>query len=424
MLAAIAVVVLCQTHAADTRAKTDPAAQIEALLAHIDRLAAAEPIIYGIDTRLRAADVLVARYPALTTRELRDAEASLSGVADADYANVLRVRMIATLAPFDFSEAQRIAKSIEPERTHDRLAEAYTRLLERSAPRDRLDVLLGAYRIGAFRVLYDSKQFGGDQKLQIFAATIDAFPSTAPNVQDISYLLDRAHDYLMLNRELTLAAIGKAVSAAETQPKSTRAAVRFRAAETLRALGTTIPEAYEALLDEPPPPKETQGGKKEEDAPDLPDLSNVPYSEALERSLQLDMPEMRAASLIELSRREDLTPKQQARVASEALTAVGEMPLQEIKLWGYSMLSRDFAQRQDFANAALAAQLLNETYGKACSCGGPVCEVHGDHLQCIDLIDDYAEYLDEFNFAQESLGLNNISLEARLLIAKLKQACK
>jgi hypothetical protein len=413
MLAAIAALALFQTHATDVRK------QVESLVSQIDRLAASEPTPYGIDTRIRVAEVLTPGYPAIAKRRLRDAEASLSGVSDPDYANQLRVRISTTLAPLDFAEAERVAKSIGPERKHDRLAEAYGHLLERAGKRDSLDLILTAYHSGAFRLYFDPKNFRDEQMLQIFAAVVDAFPSDTAELEDISYLLDAAKKSIAINRELSLTAIRKAAGAADHQPKSIRSQIRFQAAELLRSLGTKLPDEFEPLLLEPEPPKEKPEEKKKDD--EEPDLSGVPYAEALERSLKLENPEARAGSLINISRREDLSPKQQARVAAEALTAVGQLPLGEVKLLGYSMLSRDFAKRQELANAALAAQMLSDTYSKACDCGAPVCEANGDKFQCVELVNDYAEYLDELNFTQESLGLNNISLEARLLITKLKK---
>jgi len=89
-----------------------------------------------------------------------------------------------------------------------------------------------------------------------------------------------------------------------------------------------------------------------------------------------------------------------------------------------SMLSRDFAKRHELANASLAAQMLSESFSKACDCGGAVCKLNGEEFECVSLVNDYAEYLDELNFTQESLGLNNISLEARLLILKLQKMVK
>jgi hypothetical protein len=35
-------------------------------------------------------------------------------------------------------------------------------------------------------------------------------------------------------------------------------------------------------------------------------------------------------------------------------------------------------------------------------------------------VEDFAEYLDEFKISPESMGVDNISIEARLLILRLK----
>ena len=64
--------------------------------------------------------------------------------------------------------------------------------------------------------------------------------------------------------------------------------------------------------------------------------------------------------------------------------------------------------------------MLSESFTKVCQCdaGHPP----DPEIDCVSLVNDFAEYLDEMNFRQESFGLNNISLEARLLILKLKKA--
>ena len=94
------------------------------------------------------------------------------------------------------------------------------------------------------------------------------------------------------------------------------------------------------------------------------------------------------------------------------------------RLVGLAMLSRDFAKRQELASAAQAPQMLNETFTRVCQCE-PDCDAGSDpdpEIDCVSLINDFAEYLDEMNFTQESFGLKYISLEARLLILKLKKA--
>lgn len=398
------------------------AAALVMLVEQIDRVAASEPVVYGIDTRLRVADVLAAKNPSIAKRELRDVEAALSGVSDRDYRDKLRVRLIQSFAPLDFVEAERVAKSIEPQRTHDRLAEAYGRLYEKAGTRNRLDLILTAFNAGAFRVHFDPEAFSPEERLRIFSAIVDSFPAGKPDGADVDYLLDRTKEMMAFSREVTISAIRKAIAAADSTPNPKRAQTRFRAAELLRAIGSDLPEEFGPILREPEPPPASVPKKPGEADP--PDLSNVPYSEALERSLKLETPLMRAASLIDLSRREDLSPKQQARVASEALSAVDSLPVSEDRLVALSMLSRDFAKRHELANASLAAQMLSESFSKACDCGSAVCKLNEEEFQCVELVNDYAEYLDELNFTQESLGLNNISLEARLLIFKLQKMVK
>src|SRR5690349_3717058 len=82
-----------------------PGKVLAELIDRLDRVAASEPVEYGIDTRIRAAEVLTPRYPVIAKRELRDAAASLSGIADVDYQNRLRLRITGAMAPIDFVEA-------------------------------------------------------------------------------------------------------------------------------------------------------------------------------------------------------------------------------------------------------------------------------------------------------------------------------
>jgi hypothetical protein len=413
-----ATLALFQPHAAV------PDKQLTALIEQIDRVAASEPVEYGIDTRIRAAEVLTPKYPVIAKRELRDAASSLTGISDLDYQNRLRVRIIGTLAPVDFVEAERVAKAIPPERKHDRLADAYDELYKKAGSRNHIDLILSAFHAGAYRVFAVSQEKGAEVAVQLLSIVVDAFPADAPEAADIDYLLDRTEQFVAANRDLVFAAMRKALIAADLQTKDKRLSVRVRAARLLRSLGSTLPDEFEPLMLEPAPPDQEKPKKDEKSDDDGPDLTGVMYSEALERALALKNATARAGTLIELSRRADLTPKQQARVASDAVSAVNQMPFGGDRLIGLSMLSRDFAKRGDLASAALTAQMLSESYTKVCSCGSPVCEAHGDKLECVDLVNDYAEYLDELHFTQESLGLNNISLEARLLILRLANALK
>ena len=78
------------------------------------------------------------------------------------------------------------------------------------------------------------------------------------------------------------------------------------------------------------------------------------------------------------------------------------------------------ARRDEPALASLAAQMLSDTFTKACDCPTAICHHSGVDFECLELVQAFAEYLDEFKITQESMSLANISLEARLLVQKLK----
>src|SRR5271165_4674344 len=86
--------------------------QVVAVVAQIRRLAAAEPVVYGIDTRLRAAEVLTGKYPKIAKDIIHDAQAALSGVAAAAEQDSLRVGLVERMAPLDLAEAEHMISSI------------------------------------------------------------------------------------------------------------------------------------------------------------------------------------------------------------------------------------------------------------------------------------------------------------------------
>jgi hypothetical protein len=108
--------------------------------------------------------------------------------------------------------------------------------------------------------------------------------------------------------------------------------------------------------------------------------------------------------LIDLSRREDLTPQQRARVSSEALSDTGRLSLNDDRLTALAMIGRDFARRNELAMAGLAGHMLSETFSKACECGGAKCHVDHQEFDCLQNVEDFGEYLDEFKISPESIA--------------------
>src|SRR5260370_35511317 len=83
--------------------------QVNVLIAQIRRLAASEPAIYGVDTRLRAAETVAGKYQKLARELLHDTEAELNGITSQEERNHMRIRIVHAWAPLDLEEAERSA---------------------------------------------------------------------------------------------------------------------------------------------------------------------------------------------------------------------------------------------------------------------------------------------------------------------------
>ena len=409
--------------------------QVTALVAQIRRLAASESVVYGIDTRLRAAEVLSGKYPKAAKDLLHDAQAALSGVTAAPEQDSLRVRMVERMAPLDLDEAERLIGAIRRGGDEDYVAQAYDRLVEYLAHNhgNTRAMITRGLQSGGFRSasaakkLEESKTTDTSAAVALFAEMLGAFPTQSPDEKDVYYLLDCTKQVAGLNRALAVEAIDKALSAANSEKlRITKAARRKMLREIVSMLGSIDPELlarykseHEELNRATTAEEATKPEEEHKNSADPPDLSELPYSEALSHAQKIEDPGERVGALIGIYRRENITPQQRASVASQALTAATSMPITNDRLTALAMISRDFARLNQPANAAFAAQLLSETFSKACDCDHATCDRSGEKFECLDLLNLFAEYLEEFKISAESMNLNNISLEARLLIFKL-----
>jgi len=392
--------------------------QVAALVGQIRRLAASEPVVFGVDTRIRTAEVLTKKYPKIAKDLLRDASAAAGGITAAAEQDEMRVRIVEGMAPLDFEEAEHLIGSIHRGGDEDYVAEAYDKLVQFVArthgnPREMISRGLAA---GGFRSGSAAKQLEKPSDAQeLFAEILSAFPPS-PHDEDIAYLLARTKQIIGVNRALAIEAINKALSAAKSQKllRDIGAILGSIDPELLKRYQSEN-EAFASAMAAPEPPPAAE----EKQELNTPDLSGLSYSEALSQARKLDDPGARADALIEIYRRDNITSQQRDTVASEALAAVSAMPLSNSKLLGLAMISRDFARNNEPANAAFAAQALSETYSKACDCGGATCVKSKEPFDCLQLVEDFAKYLDEFKISPESMNLDNISLEARLLLLKL-----
>jgi hypothetical protein len=422
---------LAQRHDPGQAAPGELQKQVTALVSQIQRLAASEPAVYGVDTRFRAAEVLTANYPRLARDFLHEAQASLTGISVPAEQDRMRVRLVRRFAPLDLEEAERLTRSFHRGTDQDYLAQAYDQLYLFLAdhPLEARRIITKGLGAGAFRLvsasqlLEDLKTKDPEAATTLFSEILAAFPVESPGSADVLYLLQQTRQITALNRQLAIEAIDKALRAATSESlhlavSDDREKLLREAASLLESIDPELLKRYKLDLphmpDKPPQSKEE---KKDDDA--TPDLSAFPYAEALTRARKLDNLSARAGALIDISRREELTEQQRTSVASEALSTLGQLPVGGDRLFGLAMISRDFARRGELAKAALAAQILSETYSKACDCPSATCQ-HGDEeFDCLQNVEDFAEYLDEFKISPEAMSLDNISLQARLLVLKL-----
>ena len=129
--------------------------QVDLLVGQIRRLAASEPVIFGIDTRLRTLDALPLSRSKLAAELLRDTQAALAGVENPAEQNTLTVRLARAWAPFDLEQGQRISRTLRRRADHDYIAEAYDQLylFFEHRPTQARPIVSEGLKSGAFRMI-------------------------------------------------------------------------------------------------------------------------------------------------------------------------------------------------------------------------------------------------------------------------------
>src|SRR5258708_28836472 len=169
--------------------------QVNVLITQIRRLAASEPAIYGVDTRLRTAEVVAGKYRKLGRELLHDTEAELSGITSQDERNHMRIRIVHAWAPLDLEEAERLAKSLPRGGDQDYLAQAYDRicLYYEQRPVQAREIVskglaAGAFRMmGAARLLQDQIKKGPEGATAVFSEMLGAVSAVYPKFQHTFY---------------------------------------------------------------------------------------------------------------------------------------------------------------------------------------------------------------------------------------------
>src|SRR5882724_6815116 len=259
------------------------------------------------------------------------------------------------MAPLDLDEAERLIGAIQRGGDEDFVAQAYDRLVEFVTwdHGDARAMISKGLQAGGFRSQSAARSLEGSKTsdpaaaVALFSEILGAFPVQSPSDEDVYYLLACTKDIVALSRPLAVEAMNKALSAAgsqklrfvprdkETERKVARRRMLREVGGILGAIDPEMLARYRSEredLDLAMDFEEKSKPEEEKKSEDSGNLSALPYSEALSAAHEIKDAAERTGSLIEIYRREDITPQQRASVASEALTAATKMPISNDRL--------------------------------------------------------------------------------------------
>lgn len=389
-------------------AKVDP---VEQQIRIVEALAAAEPPVLGVATQLKLAEAVAPRLPVRARRILMSAAATLAGIhGEASRAKFL-VIIANQMAPLDLAEAERLARRIVPP---DAKAEAWDAIIRRGGAEGRL-AMERAFGAGAFRLETARAriQNGGPESIGVFAQLLAAYPSR-PSEEDAEFL--GTVSWRMLERVESLALEGLDRALRDHWVPERRVADEMR---------RRYPELYQRRRaqierERPPKPDQKEPPNIFDSLPFKPDEGS--FAEALGAARKLESPIQRSSALLQVSRRTDLDGNEQSMTAVEAMEAGSALDVTDSnRLFLFSMLGRDFSKRGDHLRAGRAAALLAQSFAAICRCETAACDSLEGREDCAEMVDDFAEYLEEEEISPDDLGIRNISLSARLEILKLRK---
>ncbi|MBN9659490.1 MAG: hypothetical protein J0H49_15005 [Acidobacteria bacterium] len=372
------------------QAQPDP---LQGLLEHIQAIAVSEPPVLGIDTQIRTAKAIAGKRPETAKEWLRAASSRSLSLADLHTRGDFLTAIAELFVVLDAAEAEQIC-ALLPLRAagekEDPLARCYHKLFspQRSWEEEkalvRRALSAGAFRAPAIQDHLDRalKQHAEEIAAE-FSQVLEGFPSSDASLEERRYLQSMA-------RQVEKQVPGLAVRAMKLAAESPRNA--------------------------PKEAKDDTGKKKEDDFEPPAGLA----SSELVSIARNQRPVIHAAMLIDLiDKDKEMGLPQRMALAYEALEQTPKIEAGDERLVCQSMLTRRLYEFGDRAKAAVAAQMLAESFEKIYDCETAACVSYRSETSPGEAINDFAEYLRENKIRPEELGLRHKSLEARLLILDL-----
>jgi hypothetical protein len=370
---------------------TDPP-RIDELLDQIERIAVAEPPVLGIDTQIRTAAILQPKNPELAHRFLHDATSRAISLTDARTRAHFLNEIVDVLKKIDPAEAETLCILHPPHAEPDTLSRCYQSLFNpRKSWREEKELYRRALAAGAFTTpsLRDHLDLAAREHREELAAEflllLESYPgreATQPEQQQLTELAGRIRK---LEPDLAAQAIELSKSAKPTKPTK------------------------------PAPEK-----KKDDD-------SNKPSTDGLKPHeivtlARKQTPLVQTEMLMDILDAKDLTTPERISIAYQAVESVNRLPADDNRLVALSMLARRLYEYGDRAKAAVAAQMLADTFAKMYNCELASCVSFTGDESPGEIIFQFAEYLAEHKIQPADIGLNHKSLEARLLLFDLEEA--
>jgi hypothetical protein len=349
------------------------------LLDRIEAMAFSEPPVLAVDTRIRAAKVLTAKQPAEARRLLDDAAALTYSFTDARTRALLFTDIYQALQPVSREAADELASALP--------LQAFT-----------ADALVYHLR--------DTLKRDPESAALEFSTLMAAFPSN-PTPGDVRQLMQFTHAMGGRAPEITKQAVAKARAALKDR--------RFKASEEARDALSRDLAAVASGAALPDRPREKQG-----DDPQTPDIQGLDESEVVALARK-QAPLAAAAMLLELldDNKPLAPPARRAAIAREALELTAKIPPCDDRLMAQSMLTRRLYQYGDRDQAAIAARMLQESFRLQYDCESAACTSIRLEETPGQPISDFADYLLEHKIRPADLGLQHVSLDARVAIADL-----
>ncbi len=411
------------------------------LIEQIENAAMAEPPVFGIDTQIRAGEVLKGHDDAHAARFLRDAGQGTLQLTDASTRAAFLKNIVMLLAPLDATHAESLCATQSrraPGQTADPLAACYDQLIgglkDWSQARDALDRALaaGAYNLTSTgHLLQQARESQPADFAPLLAQIVGAFPEQ-PEPDEVAQLETIAATWRRAAPALARQALARC--------RAARAALAERPSATAQAGAHNA--AVEPGSPFTEPADEEPGGAKMkldfkfdfdidlgfgEQADDpglkhLPETKDLPLDAALRLIRSQEYAGARAAMLGDLidTRAGELDAPRWAALAQETIRESGHMKPSGDALVLLAELARLCFEHGERALAAQAAQLLAASFDTLVQCGDSSCAIFRIGGSPGTIIMFFAAYLKNNKIEPADLGLHHPDLDARWLVMELE----